>query len=57
MMHGVVNEEGTEIATWGFSNSLETMKWLSDDEIQRIKEDRDPLDAPRLAKTLGEIVG
>ena len=50
MFHGVVNEEGTEITTWGFSNSVEIMKLLSSEEVERIREDRDPLDEPRLTK-------
>ena len=50
MFHGVVNEEGTEMTTWGFSNSVEVMKLLSSEEVERIREDRDPLDEPRLKK-------
>ena len=51
MFHGVVNEEGTEMTTWGFSNSVEVMKLLSSEDVKRIKEDRDPLDEPRLKDT------
>ena len=50
MFHGVVNEEGTEMTTWGFSNSVEIMKVLSSEDVERIKKDRDPLDEPRLRK-------
>ena len=50
IMHGVVNEEGTEMTTWGFSNSVETLKLLSFEDVERIREDRDPLDEPRLKK-------
>ena len=51
MFHGVVNEEGTEMTTWGFSNSVEIMKVLSSEDVERIKKDRDPLDEPRLKDT------
>ena len=46
-MYGVVNESGTEITSWGFSNSLEVMRWLNQEEIDRLKEDRDDFNAPR----------
>ena len=46
-MYGVVNEAGTEITSWGFSNSLEVMRWLNQEEIDRLKEDRDDFNAPR----------
>ena len=49
-MYGVVNEAGTEITSWGFSNSLEVMRWLNQEEIDRLKEDRDDFMAPRSTK-------
>ena len=44
--YGVINEEGTEIHLWGFTNDMEKMIWLSDEEIEKIKEDRESADAP-----------
>ena len=46
-LHGVVNEGGTEITLWGISNSLETMRWLSPEEVEQMKESRDDFKAPR----------
>ena len=47
--YGVINEEGTEIHIWGFTNDMEKMIWLSDEEIEKIKEDRESADAPECA--------
>ena len=47
--YGVLNEEGTEIRIWGFTNDMEVLKCLTDEEIEKIKEDRDPADAPECA--------
>ena len=44
---GVLSAGGAEITSWGFSNSVETLKWLSEDEVKRIREDRDHVDTPR----------
>ena len=46
-IYGVVNEAGTEITSWGFSNSCEVMRWLTKEEIDRLRENRDEFDAPR----------
>ena len=46
-MYGIVNEAGTEITSWGFSNSLEVMRWLTEEEIEKLRENRDDFDAPR----------
>ena len=57
VFHGVVNEEGTEMTSWGFSNSVEVNKLLSSEDVERIKADRDPLDEPRLRNSfLGDII-
>ena len=45
--NGIVNETGTEITTWGMTNTLEKMKWLSPDEVKERQEDRDDFNAPR----------
>ena len=44
---GVLSEDGSQITSWGFSNSIETYKWLSQDEVDKIREDRDHVDTPR----------
>ena len=43
----VVNEGGTEITSWGFSNSVEVSRWLSPEMLEKIKRDRDCFDSPR----------
>ena len=44
---GILNETGTEITTWGMTNTLEKIKWLSPDEVKDRQEDRDDFNAPR----------
>ena len=44
---GVVNEAGTEITVWGWTNSVEVIKWLSPEEVEKVKEEREHKDTPR----------
>ena len=46
-IYSIVNESGTEITSWGFSNSLEVSRWLSAEMLEKVKENRDDFDAPR----------
>ena len=46
-MPGVVNETGDRYTLWGYSNKLEQSWWLNDEELQKIKDDRDPVETPR----------
>jgi len=43
---GVVSEDGTKIYSWGMWNCLETLTWQSEEDIQKLAEDRDPMEAP-----------
>merc|ERR1719458_1149247 len=45
-MAGVVDESGTKMTMWGMTNTLESMKWLSPEEIRKAKENRDDFDEP-----------
>ena len=45
---GVVNEDGTQIHTIGFSNQMEIIKLLNEDELEKLKEDREPADCPSI---------
>ena len=60
--HGVLNKAGTRIHHVGFSKNVEVLEWLNADEIEQIKEDRDPADAPicsyfeAMPNTPGKIV-
>ena len=44
---GVVNEGGTKITFWGWTNTLETMHWLSPEEVKEARGNRDDFNAPR----------
>ena len=44
---GVVNEEGTEITVWGWTNSVEVIKWLSPEQVEKVKKEREHKDTPR----------
>ena len=44
---GVVDESGTKMTMWGFANMLDTMKWLSPEDIKKAKENRDDFNEPR----------
>ena len=45
--YGFVNESGTEITTWGTSNSIEILKWMSPENINELKAKREDIDTPR----------
>ena len=44
---GVLNESGTNITLWSMHNKLDTIKWLSLEEVKKARENRDDFDAPR----------
>ena len=44
--YGVLNETGTTIHFWGFSDKMEIIRWVDDEELQKIKDSRDPFDTP-----------
>ena len=46
---GVVNENGTQIDFWGFTNGPEVIKWLSEEELEKVKEGREPAEAPSIS--------
>ena len=43
---GVVSEDGTKIYSFGMWNCLETLTWQSEEDIQKLTEDREPKEAP-----------
>ena len=53
---GVMNSEGTKITVWGMSNKLEEWTWLDDDEVQEMKDDRDPFDKPRYNAIVHDLI-
>ena len=46
-INGVANESGDRVVMWGFSNSVEVNYWLDEDQLQKKKDDRDSVEAPR----------
>ena len=44
---GVINEEGTQIHAKGLlPNQIDVSNWLCQEELEKLKEDREPADAP-----------
>lgn len=43
---GVIDEDGTKIVSWGFSNSLETIEFLTEEDLQKIDEGREDIKNP-----------
>ena len=41
-----MSEDGTKIYSFGMWNCLETLTWQSEEDIQKLTEDRDPMEAP-----------
>ena len=44
--HGVLNETGTQVHFLGIDDKVNILKWLDKEELEKIKDDRDPLEAP-----------
>ena len=47
--HGILSEGGTKIHLWGIKNEMEILNWLNKEDLEKVKEDRDPVDAPSCA--------
>ena len=47
--YGVLSETGTQIHMLDYGNNMSILNWISDEEIEKIKEDRDPFDAPSIS--------
>ena len=43
---GVLDENGTKVTIWGFSNCMEIYSWVSPEDLENMKESRDPIDEP-----------
>ena len=58
-INGVAAETGDRLVMWGFSNSVEVNYWLDEDQLQKKKDDRDPVEAPRYfgLRTIGRYLG
>ena len=47
--HGVLNSEGDQIHLWGLWGKMEIINWLSEEEKEKLNEDREPAEAPNCA--------
>ena len=43
---GVMNEAGTEMTIWGWTNSVEVTKWVSPEQVDKIRQGREHKDTP-----------
>ena len=44
---GVISEDGKIIYSWGLMNSIDVLKWQSEEDWQRLFEEREPYDSPK----------
>ena len=44
--YGVIDEAGKCIRYWGFTDRMEMLNWIDDDELQKISDAREPYDSP-----------
>ena len=42
---GVISEDGKTIFSWGMLNSLDNLQWQSEEDWQRLVEDREHIDS------------
>ena len=48
---GVLSEDGMEMKVWNdITNKVDVFTWLTPEEVEELREDRDDLNAPRLVK-------
>ena len=43
---GIISEDGKTIYGWGMWNTLEHVKWQSDEDLKKLADERDPVEAP-----------
>ena len=43
---GVVSEDGSKIYSWGIWNKIETLSWQSHEDLEKLANERDPVEAP-----------
>ena len=43
---GILSDDGKMIYSWGMWNDVECIKWMSDEDIKKLTDDRDPKDIP-----------
>ena len=45
-MPAVLNKEGNKLYFYGFTKKVDIMEWISEEDMKKLLEDRDPADAP-----------
>ena len=45
--YGVVSETGSEIDIWSLTNSVNRMRWISPEELEKLRRQREHKDEPR----------
>ena len=45
-IQGVLNSEGNQIHLWSVFGKMIIVNWLNDEEVEKLKEDREPCEAP-----------
>ena len=48
-VEGVLSADGSRMYFWGDNKKVATQEWISEDQLKSIMDDRDHIDAPRLA--------
>merc|ERR1719491_2923384 len=43
---GIMSEDGKTIHSWGIMNELTILKWQSDEDLNRLSDDREPFETP-----------
>ena len=43
---GILSDDGKVIYSWGLWNSVENIKWMSEEDLKKLADDRDPMDTP-----------
>ena len=46
-LNAVITKAKTKMYTWGFTNKMEIINWVKKEELEKIKNIRDPYEAPK----------
>ena len=46
MMPAVLNKEGNKLYFYGFTKKVDIMEWITEEDMKKLLEDREPADAP-----------
>ena len=43
---GIISNDGKVIFSWGFANDVECLKWMSEEDLKKLADDREHMDSP-----------